>query len=154
MRVLEGRLRAADRRWGIVVGRFNSFVSEPLVEGALDCLRRHGADEESITIAKVPGSWEIPLVARRMAASGNFDAIVCLGAVIRGDTPHFDYVASEAAKGIAQASMETGVPIVFGVLTTDTTEQALERAGIKAGNKGFDAAMTAMEMADLVPQLA
>jgi 6,7-dimethyl-8-ribityllumazine synthase len=150
---LEGSLGHGDGTYAIVVGRFNSFVTEPLLAGALDCLGRHGVKDESITVARVPGSWEIPFVAKRMAANGSFDAVICLGAIIRGGTPHFDYVAAEAAKGIASASMETDVPIVFGVLTTDTTEQAVERAGVKAGNKGWDAAQTALEMVDLLKQM-
>ena len=153
IRTLEGHLNDTGGSYAIVVGRFNSFVTEPLVTGALDCLGRHGVKDEAITIARVPGSWEIPLVARRMARSGSYDAVICLGAIIRGDTPHFDYVAAEAAKGIAAASLDTDVPVVFGVLTTDTTEQAVERAGVKAGNKGWDAAQTALEMVDLVEQI-
>lgn len=153
IRTLEGRLNDVGGKYAIVVGRFNSFVTEPLVTGALDCLDRHGVTDDAITIARVPGSWEIPLVARRMARSGNYDAVICLGAIIRGDTPHFDYVAAEAAKGIAAASLDTDVPVVFGVLTTETTEQAVERAGVKAGNKGWDAAQTALEMVDLVKQI-
>lgn len=154
MTKIEGRLNAGAGRYALVVGRFNSFVTEPLVTGALDCLRRHGIDDGAITIVRVPGSWEIPLVARRLARSGRHDAVLCLGAVIRGETPHFDYVAAEAAKGIASAAMETDVPIVFGVLTTDTTDQAVERAGVKSGNKGWDAALTAIEMVDLFGRLS
>lgn len=150
---IEGHLRGEGRHVGIVVSRFNSFVTERLLEGAMDCLVRHGADGESVAIARVPGSWEIPLAARRLAASGNYDGIICIGAVIRGATPHFDYVAAEVSKGIATISLETGVPIAFGVLTTETVEQAVERAGSKAGNKGWDAAATVLEMMDLVPQL-
>lgn len=153
IRVVEGRLTGGDGRYGIVVARFNSFVTEPLVAGALDCLRRHGVADDGITLARVPGSWEVPIVARRMARSGAYDAVICLGAIIRGDTPHFDYVAAEASKGIAAASMETDVPIIFGILTTDTTDQAVERAGVKAGNKGWDAAHTAIEMVSLLGQL-
>ncbi len=153
IRVIEGTLRAESGRYGIVVGRFNSFVTEPLLTGALDCLKRHGVDNGAITVARAPGSWEIPLVAKRMAKTGSYDAIICLGAVIRGDTPHFDYVAAEASKGIAAASMDTDLPVVFGILTTDTTAQAVERAGVKAGNKGWDAALTAIEMVDLLGKI-
>ena len=138
---VEGNLDASGLRFGVVVGRFNSFISERLLDGALDALLRHGAADGAITVARVPGSFEIPLVAQKMAASGSYDAVICLGAVIRGGTPHFDYVASEVSKGIAQASLQSGIPIAFGVLTTDTIEQAVERAGTKAGNKGFDAAV-------------
>ncbi|MFW6289307.1 MAG: 6,7-dimethyl-8-ribityllumazine synthase [Spirochaetota bacterium] len=153
IRTLEGSLHAGEGSYAIVLGRFNSFVTEPLFAGALDCLNRHGIAEDSVTVARVPGSWEIPLVARRLARSGAYDAVICLGAIIRGGTPHFDFVAAEAAKGIASASMETDVPIVFGVLTTDTTDQAVERAGVKAGNKGWDAAQTAIEMVSLMKQI-
>lgn len=152
-RVLEGHLKGEGRRVGIVVSRFNSFVTERLLEGALDCLTRHETDPESVAVARVPGSWEIPLAARKLTESGNYDGIICLGAVIRGATPHFDYVAAEVSKGVASISLETGVPIAFGVLTTETVEQAVERAGSKAGNKGWDAAATVLEMMDLVPQL-
>ena len=132
------------------MGRFNSFIAERLLEGALDALLRHGAVDADITVARVPGAFEIPLAAQHLATAGNYDAIICLGAVIRGATPHFDYVSSEVSKGIAQVSLKAGVPIAFGVLTTDTVEQAVERAGTKAGNKGFDAAMTAIETANLL----
>ncbi len=150
MTVYEGALSAEGLKVGIVVSRFNSFITEQLLEGALDCIRRHGGSEDDVTLARVPGSWEIPLVARRVAASGKHHAVVCLGAVIRGDTPHFDYVAAEVSKGIASVSLETGVPVSFGVLTTDTVDQAIDRAGTKAGNKGFDAAQSALEMANLL----
>lgn len=153
-RVLEGHLKGEGRRVAVVVSRFNSFVTERLLEGALDCLTRHGTNPETVAIARVPGSWEIPLAARRMAASGSYDGIICLGAVIRGATPHFEYVAAEVSKGIATISLETGVPIAFGVLTTETVEQAVERAGSKAGNKGWDAGATLLEMMDLLPQLS
>jgi 6,7-dimethyl-8-ribityllumazine synthase len=153
-KVLEGQLTAQGLRFAIVVSRFNSLVTQRLLEGALDALRRHGADENAITVVYVPGSFEIPLVAKRLAQSGAFDAVICLGCILRGDTPHFEYVASEAAKGIAQVALETGVPTIFGVVTADTLEQALERAGAKAGNRGFEAAMTAMEMANLMRQLS
>jgi 6,7-dimethyl-8-ribityllumazine synthase len=153
-KVLEGQLTAQGLRFAIVVSRFNSLVTQRLLDGALDALRRHGADENAITVVYVPGSFEIPLAAKRLAQSGAFDAVICLGCIIRGDTPHFEYVASEAAKGIAQVALETGVPTIFGVVTADTLEQALERAGAKAGNRGFEAAMTAMEMANLMRQLS
>jgi 6,7-dimethyl-8-ribityllumazine synthase len=151
---IEGKLDAGGLRFGIIVGRFNSFISERLLEGALDALTRHGAADKGIAVARVPGAFEIPLAAQKMAATGKYDAIICLGAVIRGSTPHFDYVASEVSKGIANVSLATGVPVAFGVLTTDTIEQAVERAGTKAGNKGFDAAMTAIETANLFKGLA
>lgn len=152
-RTIEGMLNADGKRFGIVVGRFNAFIGKELLEGALDCLKRHGVDLDGVDVAWVPGSFEISLVATKMGASGRYDAIICLGAVIRGATPHFDYVASEAAKGIAQASEKTGVPVMFGVLTTDTVEQAIERAGTKAGNKGWDAALGAIEMVSLMDAL-
>jgi len=153
VRTLEGEFRGEGLRFGIVVGRFNSFISEKLLHGALDALSRHGVALEDVTVAWVPGSFEIPLVAKKMAKSGQFDAVICLGVIIRGATPHFDYVAAEASKGIAQAMLETEVPIAFGVLTTDSIEQAIERAGTKAGNKGFDAALSALEMANLLKKL-
>jgi 6,7-dimethyl-8-ribityllumazine synthase len=152
-RFIEGKLNAEGIRVGIVVGRFNSFIGERLLEGAVDALVRHGANDAQITVARVPGAFEIPLVAQKMAKSGNYDALICLGAVIRGSTPHFDYVASEVSKGIAHVSLETGVPVAFGVLTTDTIEQAIERAGTKAGNKGFDAAMTVIETVSLFREM-
>jgi len=146
----EGELTARGRRFGIVVSRFNSFISKALLEGCLDALRRHGGDmEKDVDVAWVPGSFEIGVAARRMAETRRYDAVICLGAVIRGSTPHFDYIAAEAAKAIAHVGFETGVPTIFGVLTTDTIEQAVERAGTKMGNKGADAAMAAMEMASL-----
>lgn len=148
-KIIEGRLDAKGLKIGILVSRFNSFIGERLVEGAVDALLRHGADNDNLTVVKVPGAFEIPPVAKQMAASGRFDALVCLGAVIRGATPHFDYVSAEVSKGIAAVSMEAGIPVTFGVLTTDTLEQAIERAGSKAGNKGFDAAVAAIEMANL-----
>jgi 6,7-dimethyl-8-ribityllumazine synthase len=151
---IEGKLDAGGLRFGIIVGRFNSFISERLLEGALDALTRHGAADKSIDVMRVPGAFEIPLAAQKMAGTNKYDAIICLGAVIRGSTPHFDYVASEVAKGIAHVSLGTGVPVAFGVLTTDTIEQAVERAGTKAGNKGFDAAMTAIETANLFKGLS
>jgi 6,7-dimethyl-8-ribityllumazine synthase len=150
---IEGKLTAEGMRIALVVGRFNDFISGKLMEGALDALVRHGADSDDISVVWVPGSFEIPLVAKRLAASHRFDAVITLGAVIRGSTPHFDYVAAEVSKGVAQVTMETGVPVIFGVLTTDTIEQAIERAGTKAGNKGADAAMSAVEMVNLLKQL-
>jgi 6,7-dimethyl-8-ribityllumazine synthase len=152
-RTWEGRLLAAGLRFAIVVSRFNTFITERLLAGALDALTRSGADPEAIDIIKVPGSWEVPLAAAEVARQKRHDAIICLSAVIQGETPHFEYIAAEAAKGIAQVSASHGIPIAFGVLTTNTLEQAIDRAGAKSGNKGFDAAMTAIEMADLVRQL-
>lgn len=149
----EGKLDAKGLKVGIVVARFNSFIAERLLEGALDALIRHGADDKNIDVARVPGAFEIPLATSRMAQSGKYDALICLGAVIRGSTPHFDYVASEVSKGVAQVSLSSGVPVAFGVLTTDTIEQAVERAGTKAGNKGFDAAMTAIETVNVLKEL-
>ncbi|NLB94327.1 MAG: 6,7-dimethyl-8-ribityllumazine synthase [Armatimonadetes bacterium] len=151
---LEGKLNAQGLRFAIVVSRFNEFITGRLLSGALDSLIRHGADDSNITVAWVPGTFEIPIVAQKFAASGRFDAVVCLGALIRGATPHFDYLAAEVTKGIAQIGLQTGVPTVFGVITTDNIEQAVERAGTKSGNKGFDAAATAIEMANLLRQLA
>lgn len=148
----EGNLVSQGKRYGIVVGRFNELISTRLLSGALDALKRHGATEEEVTVAWVPGAFEIPLMAQKMAASGRFDAVITLGAVIRGATAHFDYVCSEVAKGIAATSLKTNVPTIFGVLTTDSIEQAIERAGTKAGNKGYEAAATAIEMANLVAQ--
>lgn len=150
MKIYEGNLLAQDLRFGIIVSRFNDFIGERLVGGAMDALKRSGADEKDIDLFKVPGAFEIPLVAKKVAKSGRYDAVICLGAVIRGATPHFDYVANEVSKGIAHVSLETDIPIAFGVLTTDTLEQAIERAGSKAGNKGWDAAMAAIEMANLI----
>ena len=150
MKVLEGKLTAEGLRIGIVAARFNEFITNKLVSGAIDALTRQGASAENMTMAWVPGAFEIPLAAQKMASSGKFDAVICLGAVIRGSTPHFDYVSNEVTKGVAHVGLQTGVPTVFGVLTTDTIEQAIERAGTKAGNKGFDAAMTAIEMANLL----
>jgi 6,7-dimethyl-8-ribityllumazine synthase len=153
LRISEGALVAKGFTFGIVVSRTNEFISARLLEGALDALRRHGAEEDQITLVKVPGSFEIPLVAKRLAKSGKYHAIICLGTVIRGGTPHFEYIAAEVSKGIAATSLETGVPIAFGVLTTDSIEQAVERAGTKGGNKGFDAACSAIEMANLFRDL-
>ncbi len=149
----EGKLQAEGKKFGIVIARFNSFIAERLLEGALDTLMRSGVKDKEIEVARVPGAFEIPLVAQKMVKSGRYDAVICLGAVIRGSTPHFDFVANEATKGIAQASMESGVPIIFGVLTTDSIEQAIERAGSKAGNKGFAAAEAAIEMVNLLKEL-
>ncbi|RMH87532.1 MAG: 6,7-dimethyl-8-ribityllumazine synthase [Calditrichaeota bacterium] len=149
----QGQLTAQDARIAIVVGRFNQFVSRSLLEGAVDCLTRHGVSEGNISVYWVPGSFEIPLVAHKAAAGGKFDAVICLGTLIRGATPHFDYIASAAANGISRAALDTGVPVIFGILTTDTIEQAIERAGTKAGNKGWDAALAALEMIDLLKQM-
>ena len=153
MKTIEGVLDARGVRFAIVLGRFNSLIGERLLEGAIDCLERHGAEADAVTVVRVPGAFEIPLVAARLAAHEKYDAVICLGAVIRGSTPHFEYVANEAAKGIAQAAMNSGKPVIFGVLTCDTIEQALERAGTKAGNKGWDAAMAAIETADVVKKI-
>jgi 6,7-dimethyl-8-ribityllumazine synthase len=147
---IEAGLIAKGKRFGIIASRFNDFITDRLVGGALDALTRSGAKDADIDIVKVPGAFEIPMVARRMATTKKYHAVVCLGAVIRGATPHFDYVCAEASKGIAQVSMETQVPVIFGILTTDTIEQAIERAGTKAGNKGWSAAMAAIEMANLM----
>jgi len=152
-KVHAGKMVAKGKNFGIVVSRFNEFISQKLLDGALDVLRRHDADEDRIEIFWVPGSFEIPYVARKMALSKKYDAILCLGAVIRGDTPHFDYIANQVAKGIAETSLATGVPTLFGIITADNLEQAIERAGTKAGNKGADAAMSAIEMANLVPMV-
>lgn len=148
-RIIEGKLSAEGLTFGIVLCRFNSFIVERLLEGALDALMRHGAVDESITVVRVPEAFELPLAVKKLIQTGNYDAIISLGAVIRGVTPHFDYVSAEVTKGIAQVSLDTGVPVAFGVLTTDTIEQTIERAGAKAGNKGFDSAVTAIEMAQL-----
>jgi 6,7-dimethyl-8-ribityllumazine synthase len=151
---VEGHLNAEGYRFGIAVSRFNEMIGERLLDGALDALRRHGADlDGAVTVARCPGAMELPLVARKMAATGDYDAVLCLGAVIRGATSHYDLVTQGAASGAGQAALDTGVPVLFGVLTTDTIEQAVERAGTKAGNKGFDAAVAAIEMADLVQKL-
>ncbi|MFI5341027.1 MAG: 6,7-dimethyl-8-ribityllumazine synthase [Candidatus Methylomirabilales bacterium] len=153
LRTWEGALAAKGFTFGIVMSRTNEFITARLLEGALDALRRHGAEEDRITVVKVPGSFEIPLVAKRLATSGQYSALICLGTVIRGATPHFEYIAAEVSKGVAAASLETGVPIGFGVLTTDSIDQAVERAGTKGGNKGFDAACSAIEMANLFREL-
>lgn len=148
--IIEGSLLGTNLRLAIVVSRTNDFITSRLLDGALDALRRHGVDEEAVAILRVPGCFEIPLVAQRLASSHSFDAVICLGAVIRGDTPHWEYISAEVTKGIAQVSLNTGVPVTFGVLTTDTVEQAIDRAGVKAGNKGSEAALAAIEMANLL----
>lgn len=153
MKTIQGNFNAEKLRFGIIVGRFNEFIGSKLLSGAIDALNRHGANEDQIETAWVPGAFEIPMVAKRMAKSGKYDAVICLGAVIRGNTSHFELVAAEVAKGIASVSLDTLVPVIFGILTTDNIEQAIERAGTKSGNKGFDAAMTAIEMANLVKVL-
>ena len=153
MKRIEGELQAKGLKFGVIVSRFNDFITGKLLEGAHDALVRHGAREDDIDVVKVPGSFEIPLVAKKMAMKGRYNAIICLGTIIRGATPHFEYVAAEASKGIASASMETGVPMAFGIITSDTIEQAVERAGTKSGNKGWDAAITAIEMAQLLKKI-
>lgn len=153
MKIFEGELQAKGLKFGIVISRFNEFITGKLFEGAMDSLLRHGAREEDIDVIKVPGSFEIPVIAKKIASKGVYNAVICLGTVIRGGTPHFEYIAAEVSKGIASASMETGVPISFGVITCDTIEQAVERAGTKSGNKGWDAALTAIEMAQLIKKL-
>ncbi|MCL4459877.1 MAG: 6,7-dimethyl-8-ribityllumazine synthase [Chloroflexi bacterium] len=152
-RIYEGNLLGAGLHMGVVLSRVNDFVGNRLLEGAMDALLRHGVREEDVDIALVPGAFELPLVAKKMAQSDRFDAVICLGVVIRGDTPHFEYIAAEVSKGIANTALETGVPITFGVITADSLEQAIERAGAKAGNKGFDAAVSAVEMANLMKKL-
>lgn len=153
MKTIEGKLLAQGQKIAIVAGRFNEIITNKLLGGAVDAFKRHGGNEDDITLAWVPGAFEIPLISKKMAESGKYDAVICLGAVIRGATAHFDMVAGEATKGIAQAGLQTGVPIIFGVLTTDNIEQAVERAGSKAGNKGFEAVTTAIEMIDLIKNL-
>ena len=153
MKTLEGKLTAKNMKIAIVVARFNEFITSKLLSGCIDCLIRHEAADEDLTVAWVPGAFEIPMAAKKFAESGKYDAVICLGAVIRGATPHFDYVCAEASKGIAQVSMQTGVPVAFGVLTTENIQQAVERAGTKAGNKGVDCAMTAMEMVNLFTEM-
>lgn len=149
----QGKLDAKGKKFGIVVSRFNEFITSKLLSGAIDALVRHGADENNIDAAWTPGAFEIPAIAKRMAASGKYSAVICLGCVIRGGTPHFDYIAAEVSKGVASVSMEAAIPVIFGVLTTDSIEQAIERAGTKAGNKGADAAISAIEMSDLYQKL-
>lgn len=148
-KVVKVDLNAQNKDFALVVSRFNEFITDKLLDGALDCLARHSADDKRITIIWVPGSFEIPYAASRIAKSKKFDAVICLGAVIRGDTPHFDYIASEVTKGIARISLDTGIPVIYGLITADNLEQALERAGTKAGNKGWDAALSAIEMVNL-----
>lgn len=152
MKVYEGKLVAQGLKIGIIVGRFNEFIGGKLLSGAIDGLVRHGVEKNDIEVSWVPGAFEIPLIAKKMAKSQKYDAVICLGAVIRGATPHFDYVSSEVTKGVASVSLETEIPVIFGVLTTDSIEQAIERAGTKAGNKGYDAAVTAIEMANLLKE--
>ena len=153
MKTYSANLYSQGKKYAIIVGRFNEFIGSKLLSGAIDALKRHGVKEEEIEIAWVPGAFEIPLAAKKFALSKKYDAVICLGAVIRGATSHFEYVAGEVAKGIAQASLETGLPIIFGVITTENLEQAIERAGVKSGNKGFDAAITAIEMANLFDEI-
>lgn len=152
-KTIEGRLDASGLKIGLIVSRFNSFITDRLTEGARDALLRHGTADQDIDIIRAPGAFEIPLIAQKAAAAGRYDALICLGAVIRGSTPHFDYVSAEVSKGVAHVGLDSGIPVIFGVLTTDTIEQAIERAGTKAGNKGFEAAMSAIEMADLLKNL-
>jgi len=149
-KMIEGALNAKGIRFGVVVSRFNDFINKRLLDGTIDALARHGAEEEMITVVRVPGSFEIPLMAKKLAGSGNYDAIICLGAVIRGATPHFEYISAEVTKGIAQVALDCGIPVSFGILTTDTIEQAIERAGTKSGNKGWDAALAAIEMVNVL----
>jgi 6,7-dimethyl-8-ribityllumazine synthase len=151
--VAQGVFSGAGKKFGIVAGRFNELITGKLLEGALDCLERHGVSLDGVTVCWVPGAFEIPVAAQRMARSKKFDALICLGAVIRGGTPHFDYVAAEVSKGVASVSLAEGLPVIFGVLTTDSIDQAVERAGTKAGNKGWDAALSALEMADLFTKI-
>lgn len=151
--IIEGNITAEGLRFAIVASRFNAFITSKLLEGALDMLRRHGAAEDAVDVVWVPGAFEIPLAAKKLAASGKYDAVICVGAVIRGATSHYDYVCSEVSKGVAQAGLSTGVPVIFGVVTTENIEQAVERAGTKAGNKGADGAMAAMEMANLLKKI-
>ena len=153
MREINGSLTAEGLKFGIIVGRFNSFISERLLEGAADCIKRHGGDESDIDVVRVPGAFEIPLAAQKMAKTDKYDALICLGAVIRGATTHYDYVCNEAVKGISHVSLNQEIPVMFGILTTDTIEQAIERAGTKAGNKGFDSALGAIEMVNLLKNI-
>ena len=149
MRIIEGHLNGAGLKFAVVISRFNHFITGHLLDGAEDALKRHGMSDDGITVVWVPGAFEIPLVAKKLAQSGEYNGVICLGAVIRGSTPHFDYVAAEVSKGVAAVGLDTGVPVIFGVITTDNIEQAIERAGAKSGNKGWDAALTALELADL-----
>jgi len=153
MKTIEGKLDATGKKFAIIVSRFNEFITQKLLGGAVDCLERHNANSDSITAIWVPGAFEIPIAAQNAAISGKYDAVICLGTIIRGATPHFDFVAAEVSKGIAQVALKSAIPIVFGILTTDSIEQAIERAGTKSGNKGFDAALTAIEMTDLLGKL-
>ncbi len=153
VKVYEGKLDAKGLKFAIVTSRFNEFITHKLEEGALDALKRHGADDGTITIVRVPGAFEIPYAASKLAQSGNYDAVICIGVIIRGQTPHFTYICNELTKGIAKISLDTGVPVIFGVITAETIEQAIERAGTKLGNKGFDSAMSAMEMVNLYKEL-
>lgn len=152
-KIIEGKLTAKGKKFGVVISRFNELISSQLLSGAKDCLVRHECKQDDITVAWVPGSFEIPLAAKKMAQSSNYDAVICLGAVIRGGTPHFDYISAEVSKGIAQVGLEAGLPVIFGIITADTIEQALERAGTKAGNKGWDAALSAIEMVNLMGKI-
>lgn len=151
--IIEGHLSAKGKKFAIVMSRFNEVISKSLLSGAIDCIQRHEGDENNITVVYVPGAFEIPVAAKKVASSKKYDAVICVGAVIRGATPHFDFIASEVSKGIANVTLETGIPVIFGVITSDTIEQALERAGTKAGNKGWDAALSAIEMADLLSKI-
>ncbi|MDP6943517.1 MAG: 6,7-dimethyl-8-ribityllumazine synthase [Myxococcota bacterium] len=153
MRTIEGKLGAEGRNWAVVVSRWNGFITSHREEGALDVLRRHGADDDAITVVRVPGAFELPIAVQKAAASGSYDAVIAIGCVIRGATPHFDYVAGEVSKGVSRVALDTGVPVAFGVLTTDSIEQAVERAGTKAGNKGAEAALAAIEMVDVLRQM-
>ena len=153
VKIIQGNLTAVDKRFAIVASRYNELIVNKLLDGAMDCLARHEVNEDNVVIFRVPGAYDIPLVSKKTAASGSYNAVICLGAVIRGDTPHFDYVAAETSKGIAKASLETGIPIIFGVITTDTIEQAVERAGTTSGNRGFDAALAAIEMSNLMDKI-
>ena len=153
MNIIEGKLISREAKIGIIVSRFNEFIGSKLLSGAIDCLKRHDIEDDNITVAWVPGAFEIPLIAKKMAMTKKYDAIICLGAVIRGSTSHYDYVCAEVSKGIASVSLETGIPVMFGVLTTDTIEQAIERAGTKAGNKGYDCAASAIEMINVIKNI-
>ena len=153
MNIIEGKLISKEAKIGIIVSRFNEFIGSKLLSGAIDCLKRHDIEDDNITVAWVPGAFEIPLIAKKMAMTNKYDAIICLGAVIRGSTSHYDYVCAEVSKGIASVSLETGIPVMFGVLTTDTIEQAIERAGTKAGNKGYDCAASAKEMINVIKNI-
>lgn len=151
--LIEGHLSAEGKKFAVVAGRFNEFITSKLVGGALDCLKRHQADMDSVDVAWCPGAFEVPLVAQKLAKTGKYDAVICLGAVIRGSTAHFDFVCNEAAKGISKVSLDTEIPVIFGIITTDTIEQAIERSGTKSGNKGWDCAMSAIEMASLLSEI-